>query len=124
MNKSLHACISSNRDSRVIDIVSKLENFDRNFAQFEYEYVRAMLPIKSADEIDKLNELAVLLSEALASAIKRDIVSQDAVDECDPGLLMSLPRLGLVYGLGRLDESPIYHKRKRYMSPLFKGYQE
>lgn len=36
------------------DLIRRLESFDRLFTSFEYDYVKAMLPIKSAEDIESL----------------------------------------------------------------------
>ena len=41
----------------------------------------------------------MLFSETLMRAIKEELVTQDAVDFCDPSLMFAIPRLAIVYGL-------------------------
>ncbi|KAJ6217733.1 hypothetical protein RDWZM_008890 [Blomia tropicalis] len=55
------------------ELVQRLENFDRLFTAFEYDYVKAMLPIKPS--------------------------SKEDVEGCQPSVMIALPRLSIVRGL-------------------------
>ncbi|RWS27150.1 hypothetical protein B4U80_00874 [Leptotrombidium deliense] len=111
------------KDVRGFDLICKLEEFDRMFASFEFEYVNAMLPIKSVDEIEKLQELTVLFSETVARALKRGLIQQSDIDECQPNVMITIPRLAIVYGLVFCgEESTIYKKQKEDLSNVFKPF--
>lgn len=103
-------------------MICKLEDFDKLFSTFEYEYVKAMLPIKSADEIEKQRELIVLFSETLASALKRGLISQDDIDDCQPKAMIAIPRLAIVSGLLIGNGSAICKKSRDQLSALFKPF--
>lgn len=81
------------------DLIRRLENFDRLFTSFEYDYVKAMLPIKSAEDIESLQELTFLFSETLSYSLKRNLILKDDVDGCQPSVMIALPRLSIVRGL-------------------------
>jgi len=76
-----------------------LKIFDRLFADFEFNYVRCMVHVKTAKEYELHQDLIVLFSETLLRAIREELVTQDAVDYCDPSLMFAIPRLAIVYGL-------------------------
>ncbi|XP_054153058.1 lateral signaling target protein 2 homolog [Oppia nitens] len=103
-------------------MVVKLEQFDQLFATFEYEYVKSMLPIKSADEIEKQQEVIVLFSETLRSALQRRLISQDDIDDCQPKAMIAIPRLAIVNGLLIGNGSAICKKSKDQLSNLFKPF--
>lgn len=58
-----------------------------------------MLPIKSADDIENLQELTFLFSETLKYSIKRGLVQKEDVEGCQPSVMIALPRLSIVRGL-------------------------
>lgn len=125
-----HACTDIDdsffvyKDILSLDLTLKMEQFDRLFASFEYEYVKAMLPIKTADEIEKLHELTVLFSEALSSALRRKLLSQEDLDECQPHVMIAIPRLAIIYGLTQCSESPIFRARKEQLPVIFKPWHK
>lgn len=110
------------KDILSLDLAGKIEEFDRLFASFEYEYVKAMLPIKTVEEIEKLHELTVLFSEAVDSALRRKILFQEDVDDCQPHVMIAIPRLAIIYGLTQCTESPIFKARKDQLPTIFKSF--
>lgn len=104
-------------------MVCKLEHFDRLFTSFEYEYVKAMLPIKTAEELEKQQDLTVLFSETVSGALKKGLIAQDDIDECQPSVMITIPRLAIVCGL-MCDESPIFKSRKDQLSNIFRPYHK
>jgi hypothetical protein len=100
----------------------KLQSFDVLFSNFEYEYVRAMLPIKTAEEIEKLHELTALFSEAVGYFLKKNIISQSDLDECNPHVLIAIPRLAILYALVHCSDSCIYRHRKDQLSSIFRPF--
>lgn len=121
---NIHSLAINNQPSRIIEAMAdKLEPFDALFAHFEFEYVRAMLPIKTADEIERLHELTVLFSEAVARSLKKGLISQEDIDECHPHVLIAIPRLAIIYGLVHCQESPILRTSKDgRQSHIFRPY--
>ncbi|CCD68425.1 Lateral signaling target protein 2 [Caenorhabditis elegans] len=80
-------------------IKENLLKFDKLFAEFEYQYVSAMVPVKSVKEHDSQLDVAVLFSEVLSLALVKDLITQDLIDYCDPSVMIAIPRLGIVWGL-------------------------
>ncbi|KAK6106518.1 FYVE zinc finger family protein [Brugia pahangi] len=76
-----------------------LKHFDHLFAEFELNYVSAMVPVKSVREYDCQLDIAVLFSEALDRAVRLDYLTQDQIDDCDPVVMIAVPRLAIVCGL-------------------------
>lgn len=118
---------SSNEVSNKIkfyqELIHRMEQFDRMFSAFEFEYVKAMLPIKSVDDIEKQQELTVLFSEALGFALKRNLIAQIDVDEFNPSVMIALPRLAIVHGLTRCgNDNPLFRRHKHNLSNMFKSY--
>ncbi|CAG2100112.1 unnamed protein product [Medioppia subpectinata] len=110
------------RGNLSFEMVVKLEHFDQLFSSFEYEYVKSMLPIKSADEIEKQQEVIVLFSETLREALKRGLISQDDIDDCQPKTMIAIPRLAIVTGLLLGNGSAICKKSRDQLSNLFKPF--
>lgn len=113
-----------NKTELSLDLSSKMQDFDRLFSIFEFDYVRAMLPIKTPDEIEKLNELTVLFSEAVAFGLKRKLLSQVDLDDCHPNTMISIPRLAIVFGLTKCSECPIFRPRKEQLPAIFKPFHK
>lgn len=103
-------------------LMQRLQDFDILFAKFELDYVQAMLPIKTVDEIEKLHELTVLFSEAVAYSLKKELIAQLDMDECHPHVLIAIPRLAIIYGLIHCQESPIFRPQKDLLSKTFKDF--
>uniref|UniRef100_A0A914HEN1 FYVE-type domain-containing protein n=1 Tax=Globodera rostochiensis TaxID=31243 RepID=A0A914HEN1_GLORO len=80
-------------------IKGSLKVFDQLFAEFEFAYVSAMVPVKSAKEYDRQLDVAVLFSECLTRAIRVAYITREQIDDCDPNVIISLPRLAIVWGL-------------------------
>lgn len=105
------------------DLIHRMEQFDRMFSAFEFEYVKAMLPIKSVEDIEKQQELTVLFSESLGFALKRHLITQIDVDEFNPSVMIALPRLAIVHGLVRCgNDNPLFRRHKHNLSNMFKSY--
>lgn len=104
------------------DLIRKMATFDKIFTNFEYEYVRTMLPIRTVAEIEKLQEVAVLFSETLIDCLKRGLIKQTDIDEFQPIVMIAIPRLAIVRGLLYKNENPIYTKRKSQMCSLFQPF--
>jgi len=99
-------CLSANQEYTE-NIRENLKIFDRLFSDFEYNYVRCMVHVKTIKEYDLHQDLIVLFSETLARAIKQDMIGQDLVDFYDPSLMFAIPRLAIVYGLLICAEGPL-----------------
>ena len=99
-------CLSANQEYTET-IRENLKIFDRLFADFEFNYVRCMVHVKTNTEYDLHQDLIILFSETLARAIKQEMISQDVVDIYDPSLMFAIPRLAIVYGLLICPEGPL-----------------
>lgn len=98
--------------------------FDKLFAEFEYSYVSTMVPVKSKKEYDLLQEITVLFSETVQRALKIKLLTQDQIDDCDPALMFTIPRLAIVCGLLIYPNGPINPICDRSeMSEMFRPFQ-
>ena len=98
--------------------------FDKLFAEFEYSYVSTMVPVKSKKEYDLLQEITVLFSETVQRALKIKLLNQDQIDDCDPALMFTIPRLAIVCGLLIYPNGPLNPLCDRSeMSEMFRPFQ-
>ncbi|XP_076101969.1 lateral signaling target protein 2 homolog [Mytilus galloprovincialis] len=98
--------------------------FDKLFAEFEYSYVSTMVPVKSKKEYDLLQEITVLFSETVQRALKIKLLTQDQIDDCDPALMFTIPRLAMVCGLLIYPNGPLNPICDRLeMSEMFRPFQ-
>ncbi|KAK4875349.1 hypothetical protein RN001_011771 [Aquatica leii] len=80
-------------------LIESLKIFDKLFAEFELCYVSAMVPVKTTQEYELQQLIGVLFSETLQRALKMKLISQEMIDDCDPALMFTIPRLAIVSGL-------------------------
>ncbi|GIY69056.1 lateral signaling target protein 2 homolog [Caerostris extrusa] len=100
-----------------------LRIFDRLFAEFELCYVSAMVPIKSAKEFHLQQEIVVLFSETMIRALQIGLVTQEMVDDFDPSLMFTIPRLAIVWGLLLYPDGPFnVEKDSADLSELFRPF--
>ncbi|XP_052772288.1 lateral signaling target protein 2 homolog [Mya arenaria] len=98
--------------------------FDKLFAEFELSYVSAMVPVKTMKEYDMLQEVTVLFSETVHRALQLGLLSQDTVDDCDPALMFTIPRLAIVSGLLVYPEGPLNPDMEpTNMTEMFRPFQ-
>ncbi|XP_022177021.1 lateral signaling target protein 2 homolog [Myzus persicae] len=90
------------------NLISSLCTFDHLLAEFELRYVSAMVPVKTAHEYELQQLVVVLFSETLQRALVKGLLTQEMVDDYDPALMFTIPRLAIVSGL-------LFYP---YMSPL------
>ncbi|XP_064599707.1 lateral signaling target protein 2 homolog isoform X2 [Liolophura sinensis] len=81
--------------------------FDKLFAEFELSYVSAMVPVKTMREYDLLQEVIVLFSETVQRSLDLRLLTQDMIDDYDPALMFTIPRLAIVCGLLIYPEGPL-----------------
>ncbi|XP_050397337.1 lateral signaling target protein 2 homolog isoform X2 [Patella vulgata] len=81
--------------------------FDKLFAEFELSYVSAMVPVKTMREYDMVQEITVLFSETVQRAVKLGHLSEDMINEYDPALMFTIPRLAIVCGLLIHQDGPL-----------------
>ncbi|KAJ3612897.1 hypothetical protein NHX12_019154 [Muraenolepis orangiensis] len=101
-----------------------LRHFDCLFAEFELSYVSAMVPVKSPKEYDVQQEVIVLFCETVERALKLGYLTQDMIDDYEPALMFTIPRLAIVCGLVVYSEGPLNLERKsENMSELFRPFR-
>ncbi|PSN41876.1 hypothetical protein C0J52_20330 [Blattella germanica] len=101
-----------------------LKIFDRLFAEFELSYVSAMVPVKSTKEYELQQLVVVLFSETLQRALKMKLLSQEMVDDYDPALMFTIPRLAIVSGLLIFPDGPLCLDRTPSdMSEMFRPFR-
>ncbi|XP_060092732.1 lateral signaling target protein 2 homolog [Heteronotia binoei] len=100
-----------------------LKQFDVLFAEFELSYVSAMVPVKSPKEYYVQQEVIVLFCETVERALKLGYLTQDMIDDYEPALMFTIPRLAIVCGLVVYSEGPLNLDRKQEeMSELFRPF--
>ncbi|XP_038823629.1 lateral signaling target protein 2 homolog [Salvelinus namaycush] len=101
-----------------------LRHFDSLFAEFELSYVSAMVPVKSPKEYYVQQEVIVLFCETVDRALKLGYLSQDMIDDYEPALMFTIPRLAIVCGLVVYGEGPLNLDRKpEDMSELLRPFR-
>ncbi|XP_051876556.1 lateral signaling target protein 2 homolog [Pristis pectinata] len=101
-----------------------LKQFDGLFAEFELCYVSAMVPVKSPKEYYVQQEVIVLFCETVERALKLGYLTQDLIDDYEPALMFTIPRLAIVCGLLVFPEGPLNLERKpEDMSDLFRPFR-
>uniref|UniRef100_H2MMH2 Lateral signaling target protein 2 homolog n=1 Tax=Oryzias latipes TaxID=8090 RepID=H2MMH2_ORYLA len=80
-----------------------LRHFDILFAEFELSYVSAMVPVKSPKEYYVQQEVIVLFCETVERALKLNYLTQDMIDDYEPALMFTIPRLAIVTCLNSSD---------------------
>ncbi|KAL6082860.1 hypothetical protein STEG23_002554, partial [Scotinomys teguina] len=76
-----------------------LRHFDVLFAEFELSYVSAMVPVKSPREYYVQQEVIVLFCETVERALDFGYLTQDMIDDYEPALMFTIPRLAIVWDL-------------------------
>ncbi|KAK7076547.1 Lateral signaling target protein 2 [Halocaridina rubra] len=105
-------------------IRESLKIFDRLFAEFELSYVSAMVAVKSVEDYDIQQNVVVLFSETVQRALRLGLTTQDQVDDYDPALMFTIPRLAIVAGLVIFPEGPLNLDRdSRNLSELFRPFR-
>ncbi|XP_009986135.1 PREDICTED: lateral signaling target protein 2 homolog isoform X1 [Tauraco erythrolophus] len=100
-----------------------LKHFDILFAEFELSYVSAMVPVKSPKEYYVQQEVIVLFCETVERALRLGYLTQDMIDDYEPALMFTIPRLAIVCGLVVYSEGPLNLDHKpEDMSELFRPF--
>ncbi|RUS70934.1 hypothetical protein EGW08_021304 [Elysia chlorotica] len=98
--------------------------FDKLFAEFELSYVSAMVPVKTAHEYDMIQEITVLFSETVQRALKVGLLTVDMIDEYDPALMFTIPRLAVVSGVLVFKDGPLNPDNDPWnISEMFRPFQ-
>ncbi|XP_068799648.1 lateral signaling target protein 2 homolog isoform X3 [Struthio camelus] len=100
-----------------------LKHFDVLFAEFELSYVSAMVPVKSPKEYYVQQEVIVLFCETVERALRLGYLTQDMIDDYEPALMFTIPRLAIVCGLVVYSDGPLNLDHKpEDMSELFRPF--
>lgn len=97
--------------------------FDRLFADFELCYVGAMVPVKSTKEYEQQELVCVLFSETLQRALERGLLDQADVDNYEPALMFTIPRLAIVSGLLAPPGGPLCLNSPDTISEMFRPFR-
>ncbi|XP_055680873.1 lateral signaling target protein 2 homolog isoform X1 [Lutzomyia longipalpis] len=105
-------------------LCESLKIFDRLFAEFEFRYVSAMVPVKSKQEHEMQEMICVLFSETVQRALKIGLLDQEQVDSFDPALMFSIPRLAIITGLVIYDRGPLnMNMPAEQLSEMFRPFR-
>ncbi|KAJ8683602.1 hypothetical protein QAD02_019394 [Eretmocerus hayati] len=104
-------------------LIESLKIFDRLFADFELSYVGAMVPVKSTKEYEQQELVCVLFSETLQRALERGLLSQGDVDNYEPALMFTIPRLAIVAGLLAPPTGPLCLNSPDTISEMFRPFR-
>lgn len=104
-------------------LIESLKIFDRLFADFELCYVGVMVPVKSTKEYEQQELVCVLFSETLQRALERGLLSQADVDNYEPALMFTIPRLAIVAGLLATPGGPLCLNSVDTMSEMFRPFR-
>lgn len=85
-------------------------------------YVRTRIKINCRYELQQL--IGVLFSETLQRALRMRLLTQEMVDDCDPALMFTIPRLAIVSGLLIFPNGPLGIDRPLdEMSEMFRPFR-
>lgn len=104
-------------------LIESLKIFDRLFADFELCYVGAMVPVKSTKEYEQQELVCVLFSETLQRALERGLLNQADVDNYEPALMFTIPRLAIVSGLLAPPGGPLCLNSPDNISEMFRPFK-
>ncbi|XP_070160691.1 lateral signaling target protein 2 homolog [Polyergus mexicanus] len=104
-------------------LIESLKIFDRLFADFELCYVGAMVPVKSTKEYEQQELVCVLFSETLQRALERGLLDQADVDNYEPALMFTIPRLAIVSGLLAPPGGPLCLNSSDTISEMFRPFR-
>ncbi|XP_012287561.1 lateral signaling target protein 2 homolog [Orussus abietinus] len=110
-------------DPTLEKLIESLKIFDRLFADFELCYVGAMVPVKSIKEYEQQELVCVLFSESLQKALKRGLFTQADVDNYEPALMFTIPRLAIVSGLLAAPGGPLCLNSPDSLSEMFRPFR-
>ncbi|XP_017890929.1 lateral signaling target protein 2 homolog isoform X2 [Ceratina calcarata] len=110
-------------DPSLEKLIESLKIFDRVFADFELCYVGVMVPVKSTKEYEQQELVCVLFSETLQRALERGLLSQADVDNYEPALMFTIPRLAIVSGLLAPPGGPLCLNSPDNISEMFRPFR-
>ncbi|KAM8917502.1 lateral signaling target protein 2 homolog isoform 2-T2 [Spinachia spinachia] len=131
LTRSLEEVRNMTRDQALRDLnlytdrmKDALRHFDGLFAEFELSYVSAMVPVKSPKDYYVQQDVIVLFCETVERALKLGYLTQDMIDDYEPALMFTIPRLAIVCGLVVYSEGPLNLDRKsENISELFRPFR-
>uniref|UniRef100_A0A3P8UI26 Lateral signaling target protein 2 homolog n=1 Tax=Cynoglossus semilaevis TaxID=244447 RepID=A0A3P8UI26_CYNSE len=93
-----------------------LRHFDSLFAEFELSYVSAMVSF--------CGWVIFIIRSLFFRALKLGYLTQDMIDDYEPALMFTIPRLAIVCGLVVYSEGPLnLHRKSEDMSELFRPFR-
>uniref|UniRef100_A0A3B3S3A7 FYVE-type domain-containing protein n=1 Tax=Paramormyrops kingsleyae TaxID=1676925 RepID=A0A3B3S3A7_9TELE len=102
---------------------STLLRYDSVFSQFELSYISTVMPVKSAEELQKQQEIVVLFCETVDRALKLGYITQDLIDGYEPLVMFTIPRLAIICGLLIFPDGPLnLQQGSENMSSLFRPF--
>lgn len=124
-NNTPNGPLKLNNDELITEmLIESLKIFDRLFAEFELCYVSAMVPVKTTQEYELQELIGVLFSETLHRALKMNLLTQEMIDDYDPALMFTIPRLAIVSGLLVFPDGPLcIDKPVEEMSEMFRPFR-
>ncbi|XP_069620057.1 lateral signaling target protein 2 homolog [Ranitomeya imitator] len=97
--------------------------YDNLCAEFELRYMSLVVSVKSPKEIYEQQEVAVLFCETVSRALQRGYLTQEMIDDCEPELMISIPRLAIISGLLIFPDGPLnLEKQPEEMCELFSPF--
>ncbi|KAI6177845.1 Lateral signaling target protein 2-like protein [Aphelenchoides bicaudatus] len=106
-------------------IKHQLRRFDSLFAEFEFHYVSAMVPVKTKLEYDYQLNVAVLFSECLNKALDCGYFTKEHIDDADPTVMIALPRIAIVWGLTSFQGNALnLDAGREQISDMFKQFYD
>uniref|UniRef100_A0A1I7SQ18 FYVE-type domain-containing protein n=1 Tax=Bursaphelenchus xylophilus TaxID=6326 RepID=A0A1I7SQ18_BURXY len=106
-------------------IKASLHVFDRLFAEFEFNYVSAMVPVKTIVEYDHQLDVAVLFAECLNRALETGYFSKDQIEDADPTVMIALPRIAILWGLTTFEGNALdLNQGRENISEMFRHFYD
>ncbi|XP_072257125.1 lateral signaling target protein 2 homolog isoform X1 [Pyxicephalus adspersus] len=100
-----------------------LLEYDNLCAEFEFRYMSLVVSVKTPEEIYEQQEIAVLFCETVSRALQQGYLTQEMIDDCEPELMISIPRLAIISGLLIFPDGPLnLQKRAEEMCELFSPF--
>ncbi|MBN3302138.1 lateral signaling target protein 2 homolog [Amia ocellicauda] len=100
-----------------------LLQYDRVFSQFELSYISTVIPLKSAEELQRQQEIVVLFCETVERALKLGYLNQELIDGYEPLVMFTIPRLAIICGLLIFPDGPLnLQQGPEGMSSLFSPF--
>ncbi|KAM4747209.1 lateral signaling target protein 2 homolog [Rhinophrynus dorsalis] len=100
-----------------------LLRYDSLCAEFELRYMSLVVSVKTPEEIYEQQEVVVLFCETVNRALKLGYLNQEMIDDCEPELMISIPRLAIISGLLIYPDGPLnLQKRPEEMCELFSPF--